>query len=317
MRKVGFSVCLVLFLLTTWSYRHAVLAQPNVEYFRETGHWVNGEFLDFYQSADDPLLLYGFPLTEAFPDPLTGRLVQYFEKSRFELYPSEPAGRRVRLTPLGSLLYTRGNPGNPQNESGACRDFPGRPYRVCYSFLEFYEDHGGEARFGRPISNYETHNSTMVQYFEHARFEWRPGLDGRSRVVLSNLGWQYFYLVNEDIRRLAPEPGDNILQGGVLRLRARAYPEQAVTHRSGSQSVYILVQDQRLLAVENADITLMVHLPDGETLRIIAPQPTDSNGITRVPFPFDSDEVGMVRVEIVAQRDRAEARTATSFRIWY
>lgn len=317
MRKVGISVCLALMLLTVWGYRQVSLAQTDSDYVEETGHRISGEFWAFYSSVEEPLLLYGYPLTEAFPDPKTGRLIQYFEKARFELHPEQPLGRRVQLTPIGFELYAPGSPEAHRTETGACRMFPGLPFRVCYTFLEFFEAHGGEARFGLPISNIELHNGKLVQYFELARFEWRPGLDGRSTVVLTNLGLQYFYHVKEDIRRLAPDDDDLTADVSLLRLRARAYPQAAVTRRSGDQRIYILVQDQRLMAVENADITILIHLPDGETLRIIAPEPTDQNGITTAPFRFDSGRVGMARVEIIARRNQVEVRAETSFRIWY
>ena len=95
--------------------------QEKKEYFPETGHWVTGEFLIKYHSIPNPEEIYGNPITEAFQekDWLT---IQYFEKTRFELYPQDFSDLRVRLSPLGSVIYHKGQtlPGTLFNPS-ACR----------------------------------------------------------------------------------------------------------------------------------------------------------------------------------------------------
>ena len=63
-----------------------VIAQDFDElYIPETGHWIKGKFLDYYRSVDDPYLYFGYPITDAFVDPLTDRETQYFERARFDL----------------------------------------------------------------------------------------------------------------------------------------------------------------------------------------------------------------------------------------
>jgi hypothetical protein len=37
---------------------------PESVYFEATGHYVQGEFLKFYLSASDPLLMFGYPITD-------------------------------------------------------------------------------------------------------------------------------------------------------------------------------------------------------------------------------------------------------------
>jgi len=121
--------------------------QGGSRYFPETGHNVAGEFLEYYDSIPDASLVFGLPITEAFvtrhPRDMT---VQYFQRIRFELHPSQPAGKRVQLTPLGELLYKSGTESVNVYTPGACRRFSSG-FSVCYNFLSFFDAHGGLERF--------------------------------------------------------------------------------------------------------------------------------------------------------------------------
>jgi len=58
-------------------------------------------------------------------------------------------------------------------------------------------------------------------------------------------------------------------------------------------------------------------MPSGEeALYIISPL-TNDKGITIFSFPFSSEEVGIVQITVKATRDNLEAKTTTSFRIWW
>ncbi len=308
-------VLLLALIVGAWQVYPAQL-QTDEEYFQETGHRVTGEFLEMYRRASDPLQLYGYPITDAFQDSTTSLLIQYFEKARFELHPGEPAGQRVRLSPLGEYLYVPGAPLPNPTAAGACRTFAPSGFQVCYSFLEFYNANGGLAQFGAPISNLELQDGRMVQYFQRARFEWRPDLPAQQKVSLGSLGRQYFSMRRENPSLLLPDPGGDIIKG-ILRLGARAYPAQPVTARRGSQTVYIVVQDQRLLPVANARVTLVVRLPSGQEMRFDAPTPTSDQGITQFSFPFESTQIGVVSIRAIIQRESLTTETTTSFRIWW
>jgi len=301
----------------TWQI-HPLQTQAEQEYFDETGHWVTNEFLTTYHSVPNPDVLYGFPITDAFPDPTTHLLIQYFEKARFELHTDQPAGQRVQLSPLGEYLYVPGQP-LPTPQAAACRQIAGTAFQVCYAFLEFFDANGGVQQFGNPISNLELQNDRMVQYFQRACFEWRPDLPAQQRVALARLGRQYFDMRGEDPLHLTPQSNGDVAEGvGVLRLRARAYPVQAVTGRKAEQTVYILVQDQRLLAVKNISVSVDVHLPSGKVEHYDALALTDARGVTSVTFPIDSSQIGTVKIQVHATRDAVlSTQTVTSFRIWW
>ncbi len=286
------------------------------EYFEETGHSVVGEFLEVYLRASNPVQLYGYPITDAFQDTTTDQIVQYFQKARFELHTGSPAGQRIQLSPLGEYLYQPGQTLPVPSNSPACRSWESGRFQVCYAFLEFFDSNGGEAQFGKPISNLELHEDIMTQYFQRARFEWHPNRPAGQRVVLADLGTQYFYARAEDTARLLPNPGDDIIKG-VLNLQARAYPSKAVTGRKGTQTIYIVVQDQRLLPIAGAKVSLVVHLPSGEESRYTIPTPTNAQGITQYSFDFAANTIGSAEIEIIVSRENLSAQTVTSFRIWW
>jgi hypothetical protein len=308
------SLCVIVLLSSaTWQ---SSLAQGGEEYFEETGHVVTGEFLAAYRSIPNPVQLYGYPITDAFQDTTRNLLVQYFQKTRFELNPAGPVGNRVKISPLGEYLYTPGPEISSVVNPGACRTYPPDGYRVCLAFLDFYDRHGGQKQFGPPISNAELHNGRTVQYFQNARFEYSPELPVGQRIVLAHLGSQYFSRHGEDASLLLPDQGDNIIPS-IRSLRARAFPEQAVTGKTGSQTVYITVQDQRLLPVANAQVALILEMPDNKEDHFMVPALTNAAGITQFSFPFSAENVGMAMIKVVVLRGDLEADTTTSFRLWW
>ena len=176
-----------------------------------------------------------------------GKTVQYFQRARFER-----SANSVTLTPLGRETYT------PEkqlviNNPLACQVFSETGYSVCFAFLEFFQQNGGVAQFGYPISPFEFRNNQIVQYFENARFEWRPGLAEGQRIGLTDLGRIYFDQLKEDPAFLKPSvqgvSGPNL----VLDIQVRAFPKKAVTTPSDQQTIYVLVQDQNLQPVAGAN----------------------------------------------------------------
>jgi hypothetical protein len=285
------------------------------EYFEETGHVVAGEFLLKYRSVSNSEKIFGFPITDAYHDPELNILVQYFQKARFELHTDAPYGYRVQLSNLGEWLQESGQELTFSAGSPACNKFPGHHYQICYAFLDFYMANGGEGLFGKPISNVLVIGNQMVQYFSKARFEWHPQREKGERVVLSDLGAKHFYREGNLIHEL-PKSGNDIIKG-IQTLKVRAYPLQAVTESNGTQTVHIIVQDQRLLPVTNAQVILIVRMPAGQERRYIIPSLTNNLGITRYTFPFNSNEIGLAEILVIAMHNNLEANTTTSFRVWW
>jgi len=287
-------------------------------YFSQTGHNVTGEFWTFYQSVPDADLIFGMPITEQFQtSDGSGLSVQYFEKVRFELHPDQPVGQRVVLSDLGTKLYKAGAPSINLTTPGACRTLNG--FGICYEFLTFYDQHGGQARFGNPISGSEFQpGGRLVQYFERARFEWHPELSAGQNVMLADLGGIYFN-AHEDATWLNSSlPLDNIplLIKPPLSLQALAFVARSVTLPDDAQKVFVIVQDQTLSPVPGADGTVTVHLSTGQSL--VYPVTTDENGIGVVPsIAFNGQLPGSpVNVDVSMSFQGLTASTSTSFLIW-
>jgi hypothetical protein len=296
-------------ILATWG---AVQAQSSdSEYFAQTGHFVRGDFLRYYRSVTNPTLLFGYPLTEQFTSK-DGKTVQYFQRARFE-QSTDPA-QPVKLTPLGRQMYS---PGQQLviNNAFACRTFTQTNYSVCFAFLEFFEQNGGAARFGYPISPFEFRNSQIVQYFENARFEWRPGLAEDQRIGLTDLGRMYFDQLGEDPAFLKPAQQD-ARPNLVLNLIVRAFPREAVTTANDQQTIYVLVQDQNLQPVAGARGLATIRLPSGQTMQQAIE--INSRGVGTLTFAFTNQPSGnLVFVDISVTYNELAGKTTTSFRIWY
>jgi hypothetical protein len=147
--------------------------------------------------------VFGRPITLAYRDE-HGKLVQYFQRARFELnesvhvQPIDPdwaEGQtpevyldRVHLAPLGAQMLGNqevprvSDPGDP-----AVRYFPQTGHTLSGDFRALWETHG-EIFFGPPLT--EAFDATIngvptrVQYFTYWRFEQQ----GNGPVHLSTLG---------------------------------------------------------------------------------------------------------------------------------
>lgn len=286
-------------------------------YFPETGHWVSGEFLSAYESLDKPSLILGSPITDDFPDPVTGQRRQYFQKALLVLDSDASGGPRIEQVLLGQLLYEPGLAPTSNPNVSACRDFPdtGYQYRVCYAFLDFFEAHGGVAQFGYPVSNFEIQGGRLVQYFQKARFEWHPELQANQHILLGDLGVEYFWKAGEDPTRLSPNV-DNNLPKSILSLNVRTYVEQAVMPFRGEQTLYVIVQDQYLQPVANAEVSYSTVLPSGESFQNRMPL-TDENGVTRIDIDVDAHSVGVAEITVLVDFSDLQEKGRTSFRIWW
>jgi hypothetical protein len=311
-------IILIAFLLLAGSLSlQPTAAQSSRElYFPETGHKVTGEFLDAYLAAENPLLLYGYPITEAFMDPVMGRMVQYFQRTRFELHPEMPLELRVKRTPLGAYTYEPAKAKvlpNPSEKSNACKYFPETGFPVCYAFLDFFEANGGVAQFGYPISNFEFHDDRIVQYFQLARMEWHPEFPAGQTVTLTDLGRYYFDLMDEKLERLSPV--NNVLPT-ILELKVNAFTRQAVTAPQGQQTVSVIVQDQNWQAVHNAQVTMIVEMPDGQAFEYPMPE-TNGMGVSQFTFDFSAHSLGMAEISVQVSFQGLNQETKTHFRVWW
>jgi hypothetical protein len=181
----------------------AAPAQPGdyVRYFPETGHNLSGQVNAFY-ARHGGQAIFGLPITEVITD---GEVrVQYFERARFELRP-----KGIALTLIGRAVSAKRS-----DPAFACLAESTAPHRTYYpqsshtlggAFDWFWQSHGGLAIFGYPISEEFVEQGVLVQYFERARFEYRPEHVG-AEVQISMLGRAYAQRRGVTERLLAPVP---------------------------------------------------------------------------------------------------------------
>jgi hypothetical protein len=300
-------------LLTSGGPVHAQ-SSGDVQYFPETGHNVKGEFLRFYKSTSNPLLVYGYPITEQFKS-IDGNTVQYFQRARFELHADLLEGQRVRPTELGQAIYKPGNQQLDINNPSACQLFPTN-FRVCFAFLDFYKTNGSAAEFGNPISPFEFQDNLIVQYFEKARFEWRADRPEGQRVVLTDLGRIYFDQLAENEAQLKPITPLNATINDILSINARAFVQKPITLASGEQTTYIIVKSQTHQAISNANGKATIHFSDGHTEDYFFT--TNASGLGSITFNFTNQTQGdLIPIDVLVTFQGLSTTTTTSFRIWY
>ncbi len=296
-------------------FRPAAAQTTDSVYVTETGHWIWGEFLRTYNSVSDPLLYFGYPITDDFTDPVTKQHVQYFQRARFDLIETDGVSQ-IKIAPLGTLLHEDGVPlADIPNEGPTCRAFS-TGYSVCYAFLQFYDAYDGANHFGNPVSSLEVVDGRYMQYFEYARMEWWPEKPEGQRVVLSDIGRIYFDKVVADPQLLKPSPPTDV-SNNLLNPRVHVFTRNALIRTGSQQTVYVVVQDQYLRPMAKSQVSVTVTYPD-QTQEFYRLPETNEFGISQFSFTvpaYDVRSVIDVKAEITL---RGEMVSGTSwFRLWY
>jgi len=308
-----------LLLLVLPFIRNSSLAQSNdFLYFPETNHSIKGEFLEKFNSVSDPVKIFGYPITEEIvaPDtsPFVGKRIQYFQRAIFEYKSGIAPSQRVQLVPLGSWLISPTNfipYEHVQANHPACETFPGSPHPVCYAFLQFFTDNGGISVFGLPITDLVLEHDRFIQYFEFARFEWRPRMPSGHRVHLTNLGDIYFN-ANED-----PSLKDVVPIGqSIQSMDVRAFTQQSILSSSGRQTFFVSVVDQSKKPLAGAEVNLRIFLAGGDAV-LLPLGVTNEKGFIEGSFDHNDEPVGRVYVlvEVNYQNDYTKV-VRLSYRIW-
>ena len=104
--------------------------------------------------------------------------------------------------------------------------------------------------------------------------------------------------------------------GDVRALDVSASVRYPITGRTGTQTVFIYVNDQQGRPVAGAEARLVVHYPADE--RTCVAEPTDAAGSTRCSFEIPSPPVGkQVVVSITVTYQDLTGTTQTSFMPWW
>jgi hypothetical protein len=309
---------LLLACLVAWGYAPGS-AQSPARYFPETGHYLDPAFAALFDRSGGIDIL-GYPITEAFVDPQSGRLLQYFENARLETTLEERGPGTPGVSALGEMMggrepARRRPPALGWMEPG-CRYFPEAGHSICHAYLDFYDTHFGEERFGEPISDHRLEGGRLVQYFRGFRLEWLPEVAPAGEVQIAPLGRQHFARSGFDAALLSPVLPLDESQYRVLDLKPELALSQAIAKPQGSQRVLVLVRDQNELPVPGASVTLSAGFPEG--LRTFLLPLTDEDGLTQIDLAFEGQPPGSnIELRVWAVYQGLQASTRDSFRIWW
>jgi hypothetical protein len=295
------------------------LAQSQGRYYPETGHTLDARFVEYFD-VHGSLEILGFPITDSFIDPLSGRFIQYLQNTRMELVPDQSTGgMTVHLSSLGEMLGGWEIPsaaGTSWMDPGACRDYAESGHRVCYAFLDFYDAHGGPALFGYPISEFRLENDRIVQYFQGFRLDWYPEDLSGSAVRVAPLGRAQFEVAGYDPRLLRPSLPTDIFLYRVTELRAKPSILHPVVASNGEQIAFVQVRDQNLNPIHGAAVTLTAHL--GAEERTFLLPLTDERGFTQASLTFESQPPGTrIVLDFWVVYGEFQTTTEDSFLVWW
>lgn len=165
-------------------------------YFPATGHTLNDDvgFLSFWQAHNGEQLL-GLPISETLTD--TNGTLQYFERGRLQQSPNASGTAIVSAGPVAreyvAALYRTFPAAPARPEQIGMRYFKETTHTIREPFLTFWEENGGLALFGAPISEpiWEMTNAgqRQVQYFANVRLERDASMAGTlTEISVSDLG---------------------------------------------------------------------------------------------------------------------------------
>lgn len=175
--------------------------------FPETGYSLEGDFLSYWR-AQGGLPVFGYPIDSA--REVDGRVVQWLERSRFELHAQNAAPYTVQLGRLGvEALERQGRNWTSFDKADASAPhyFSQTGHAIAHpAFWRYWSGHGLEfdgkrgsstaeslALFGYPISEPAMERGAdgsmvLTQWFERARFEYHPANPVASQVLLGRIG---------------------------------------------------------------------------------------------------------------------------------
>lgn len=151
----------------------------------ETRHNVPHELMQYWHETGG-WRVHGLPVSEFFRkvnEDESIEFVQYFERSILEIVlVADGSPPSIERRPLGLEAYIDPEARSqvePFEDDGWARYFPETGHSLGGGFRVFWEQHGGEAVFGKPISEEWSATSrdgkpVVLQMFEYARMEWWP-----------------------------------------------------------------------------------------------------------------------------------------------
>jgi WD40 repeat protein len=263
-------------------------AQTSSRTFPETGKTVRGTFLTYWQQHGG-LAQQGYPISDELQErsATDGKsyTVQYFERAIFELHPENQPPYNVLLSLLGNFRYQQkypnGAPGQSATTAPGTVSFPQTGKHLGGRFLTYWQQHGGLAQQGYPISEEFMERSDLdgklykVQYFERAVFEYHPENQPPYDVLLSQLG-KFRY----EARGETPPTTGGISAATAARV---ALTGKLAGHASTVAGVAFSPDGQTIATASQDGTVKLWRAADGKVLRTLQ----GADGMTSVAFAPD------------------------------
>jgi hypothetical protein len=323
-KRLPLLIMIAALLLSSVSATRLQTASGNCRYFAETSHYVCDEFLDFYEAQkENAVVLFGFPLTEAFDDPTRQLRVQYFQRVRMEWHPNNPDPYKVQLgllaDELGYNYYPRARPEQiPAINSAVHHHFTETGHVVSYVFLQYFREMGGLDIFGYPRSEFMFENGYTVQYFQRARMVWHPESIHGPQMHLTNLGEIYLERIGLPVgyERFGQS---RIGEAWVTKLDASASVRRSSARRGDTQTIFVYVSNQQGVPVEDVNVRAIIgYQSGGQPCNGESFQPTNASGFTRCSFKIPLLPPGKrVVIDVIVQYGTLTTTTQTSFLPWW
>jgi hypothetical protein len=194
--------------------------------------------------------------------------------------------------------------------------FPETGHSVILAFRDYFQAHGGREFFGLPLTEFMEQDGLWLQWFENARFEWRPDLPNGQRVQLTNLGeinYQRFRGALPPVDS-APAPAESATTSTPEAIILHILPENPVLVLGNPQRVQLVAQDPVGQPLSGIAITLYVST--STTQRVIVAPPTDVSGVWVDLGAVEGACTEVVQLRAVAETTGAMAFSNGQFTLW-
>jgi hypothetical protein len=249
---------------------------PSHHYFPETQHFVSYAFLETFREKGG-LDIFGYPRSEFMY--VDGKVVQYFQRARMEWDRASP-GQPVRLTNVGEM-YLECFPIAPQYRLRVAKNRPSLPAVPEEPVMR------GVAYIPLVVANVNPRTAARTAV------PGQPPATAEPRATATS-----------------------VPSAPVRELHLSASVRYPITGRTGTQTVFLYVNDQQANPVGNASAHMVAHFPERDEPCI--PQPTDSRGFAWCSFEILWPTPGHnVVIDVEVSYQGLTESTQTSFMPWW
>ncbi len=287
-------------------------------YYPQTGQFLSGPFRIFHEQTGG-VSAYGFPITPPYIRNADGRIVQVFERARFELVEEPGQPPFIRLGDIGTdFVRIKGynfERTPPVSDTPDRRYFPETGHKIEGIFKVYWDQNNGTFYFGGPISDLvaevvPTGEQKTVQYFERARLEL--GASGAYETFTRGLLGRDVAPCQLQIPRPRNlPPSGPVLEGDPSQCNdpgsiviGRVFPEAGLP---GTRFGFEAINYRRGEAV-----SLWINRPDGSVRPLGYQAFADNNGYVLIAFDTRPDDQ-LGRYSIVGQGNESKRQLLASF----